>query len=203
MRYGREIFLATLLICIGTVAAYWFLHHQPLARERVQLELERQRATQRIIDVLNFKNEHGDLDEYMLDIEQQRLAVDTALPQQMFQGEFINYIQQTAREKQVRLISLMPGAIKEDDSLPLERLPLRIKIECDYFKLLDFLKALEESERLINLEKFSVTSIGTGEKLTCELNVVLFAINEEEDINNDAEIFDGGGVARTAIDGDT
>ena len=191
-----------MLSCVAIAAAYWFLYHQPLERELVSLGLERQRTTQQIVDILNFKNEYGSLEDCMLELDEQFRDAERALPQQFFQGEFINYIQSTAIEKGVRLISLTPGTVESaaDQSLPLVRLPLRIKIECDYFRLLDFLKALEESERFINIESFTATS--RDDRLDCELNVILFALDEEEDINHDAEISDGGRVARFAIDGD-
>ena len=182
MRYGREILLATILLCMSMIAAYRLLYHLPLEREILQLGLERQQTAQQIINVLNFKNEYGSLDEYMRELEERRFVVDRALPPQLEQGEFINYIQRTALANQVRLISLTPGAVEnvEDDALPILRLPLRLKIECDYFKLLDFLKALEDGERFINIEQFDVSRKDDGELLDCELDVILFAIKESE-----------------------
>ncbi|MBR1579156.1 MAG: type 4a pilus biogenesis protein PilO [Selenomonadaceae bacterium] len=200
MRYERELFIATLMLCVLSAMAYWHFYHQPLEREMLQLELNRQQAARQTIDILNFKNEHGNLDDYMFELEEQRATVDRILPTQLYQGEFINYLQTTALANGIRLLSLTPGSIGRDERLPIVRLPLRVRVECTYFKLLDLLKALEDSERLIKIENFTAKALGDGERLDCELELVLFAVAEEEE--TDAEIFDGGGIARTSTDGD-
>ncbi len=190
MRYERQLFLATVLLCLSISAAYYFVVHQPLERELLQLDLERRKAAQQSVDILNFKNEHGDLSELLTDLNDQRVDVDRALPNQLSQGDFINYMQSTALANQIRLLSMTPGTPTRDESLPIIRLPIRVKLECSYFKLLDFLKALENSERLINIKNFTATSIGDGERLSCDLEMMVFAADTEDD--GDAEISDGG-----------
>ena len=189
-RYEREIFMAMVLICVLSVAAYWNLYHLPLERELLQMELHRQQAAKQIVEILNFKNEQGDLDGLMRELDEQRAELERALPPALSQGEFINYLQTKARSNQIRLISLTPGTVARDEDLPIIRLPLRVKVECTYFKLLDFLKELEAGERLINIGNFKATGKNDGEMLICELELVLFATAEEGDANG--EISDGG-----------
>ena len=190
MRYERQIFFATVLLCLSIAAAYYFIVHLPLERELLQLDLERRKAAQQSIDILNFKNEHGDLSALMSELGEQRTDVERALPTQLSQGEFINYLQSTAIENQIRLLSLAPGTPTRDEQLPIIRLPIRVRLECSYFKLLDFLKAVEQSERLINIKNFAATSTGDGERLDCELEMIVFAADTEADA--DASISDGG-----------
>lgn len=190
MRYERQLFVATVLLCLSITAAYYFIVHQPLERELVQLDLERRRAAQQSIDILNFKNEHGDLSELLLELDEQRVDVERALPTQLSQGEFINYMQSTALANKIQLLEITPGTPARDEALPIIRLPIKIRLECSYFKLLDFLKALEQSERLINIKNFTATSIGDGERLKCELEMIVFAADTEDDAGD--QIFDGG-----------
>ncbi len=201
MRHGRKIFLSTVLLCLAAVAAYFFLYHQPLERKILQLELDRRKAAQQSVDIINFKNRHGDLSKLMLDLNEQRNDLERALPPQLSQGEFINYMQSTALAHQIRLLEITPNTPTRDEALPITRLPIRVHIECTYFELLDFLKALEQSERFIDIKNFKATSTSEGARLNCELELMIFAAEIEED--TDAEIFDGGRVARTAIDGDS
>ena len=201
MRYEREIFLATVILCALSAVLYLNLYHLPLQLDLLQSELKQQQAAKQTVDILNFKNRHGDLNEVMLELDEQRTDLERALPPQLYQGEFIGYLQSTAQANQIRLTALTPDAAELDEALPIIRLPLRVRLECTYFGLLDFLKALEESERLINIEKFTARSSGDGEQLMCELKIVLFSTAEEGDDN--AEVVDGGRIARTSIDGDS
>lgn len=190
MRYEREIFFATVLICVLSAAAYWNFYHEPLERELLQMELNRRQAAQQTVDIINFKNENGDLDDLMTELDEQYNELERALPTKLFQGEFINYLQSTAQANKIRLVSLTPGTVARDEILPVLKLPLRVQIECTYFKLLDFLKALEQSDRLIKTEKFKAKSKGDGELIVCELELILYSTVEEGDVN--AEISDGG-----------
>lgn len=190
MRYGRKIFFATLCLCLLLSTAVYYFYHVPLQRELVQLRLDRRRTAQLVVDILNFRNEHGDLDDYLLALDEQRAVIDRALPEQLSQGEFIDYLQRTALEHKIRLLSISPGSVEKTADARIVRLPIRILIECSYFTLLDFLKSLEDGERLICMENFSVASTDWGDSLRCELNLVLFALDGEGNIN--AEIFDGG-----------
>ena len=190
MRYEREIFAATLAICILSAMAYWHFYHEPLERELLQMELSRQQISKQAVDIINFKNKNGDLDDVMVALDEQYEELERALPPKLFQGEFINYLQSTALTHQIQLKALTPGTVARDENLSVMRLPLRAQVECTYFKLLDFLKALEASERLIQIENFTVKSKGDGEILICELELILFSMAEGDDAN--AEISDGG-----------
>ena len=184
MRYDRQIFFATLLLCVSSIAGYYFFVHRPFEVEIFRLELERRKAVRQSVDIINFKNLHGDLEEVLVDLDQQRDDLERALPTQLSQGDFINYIQSTALTNQIR------GVPTRDENLPITRLPIRVRVECTYFKLLDFLKTLEGSERLIDIENFKATSTGDGTQLICELELTIFAA--EMDGEDDDQIFDGG-----------
>ena len=190
MRYERGIFAVTIAICILSAMTYWKFYHEPLERELRQMELSRQQTSKQAVDIINFKNENGDLDDVMLELDEQYEELERALPPKLFQGEFISYLQATALANQIQLKALTPGTVARDENLTVMRLPLRVQVECTYFKLLDFLKALEDSERLIKIENFSAKSKGDGEILICELELILFSMAEGGDAN--AEISDGG-----------
>ena len=182
MRHERKIFPATVIMCILSVTLYLNVYHMPFQLELLQIELNRQSTSRKIIDILNFENEHGDLEEYMVELDEQKQDLERALPTQLKQGEFISYLQLTALNKNVELKSLTPEMSVLDEKFPVIRLPLKLQVECTYVSLLDFLKALEESERLIDIENFTVTSVDDGERLNCELEIILFATAKEGDV---------------------
>ena len=59
-------------------------------------------------------------------------------------------------------------------------LPIDFVFECDYMSLINFLKAIEDSERMVNIKNLSITSKDDGEKLNCKLNIIIFALEKEQ-----------------------
>ena len=139
----------------------------------------------------------------MENIEERYQSASISLPDRMEQGEFINFLQQTAEENQVKILSMIPSAIKpfddkananfEDEDEAVENedkikinsdselitLPISVKIECGYIPLINFLKAIEDSERMTQIKNLSVISKDDGEKLNCELNMIIFALEKQ------------------------
>ena len=193
MRFKRESAIIAFIISVLIIAGVWNFFHVPFKNEILQVDLEKQLTVKKAINIINFKNKHGNLENYMAEIEERQLAAHKSLPENLEQGEFINFIQQKALENQAQIISITPGTVKSfsDDSTRenseiqlnlknetlqgLVMLPIRVKIECGYFKLLDFLKAIETSERTMQIKNVSIVSSKGGSRLTCELNILIFA----------------------------
>ncbi|MBR1859366.1 MAG: hypothetical protein IJ797_07695, partial [Selenomonadaceae bacterium] len=70
------------------------------------------------INLINYKNRHKNLDEYLNELETRYQSTNKALPEQLNQGAFITFLQQTAITNKVKIISIKPGTVKinSDDS---------------------------------------------------------------------------------------
>ena len=160
----------------------------------LQLDLKEQELFQISNNILNYKNKYGNLDEYMQKLEERFQLSSRILPEKINQGEFVNFLQRTARENKVNIISLTPGITepvykdsdngsdlakseeiaKQGDTLI--KLPINLKIQGSYFSMIKFLKSLEKSERLMNIEEVSIISKDDGDRLNCDLQIIIFAI---------------------------
>lgn len=55
-------------------------------------------------------------------------------------------------------------------------LPIQIKLNCDYFQLLDFLQSLQEEERFMKLDQLCVRTI--DDRLSFEIEAAVYAMEE-------------------------
>ena len=208
MQFNSKIAVLSLFFCLIFGLAFWQFIHKDLQRKILQMDLERQKMTQISLNILNYKNKYGNLDEYMQKLEERFQKSNNILPEKIQQGEFVNFLQKTALEHQVKIISITPSAIKSIDDIndiksdadtdhsgevvedlninsksqsktqQLTKLSINIKIECQYISMIHFLKAIEDSERLMIIENLSIISKDNGDWLISELNISIFALNE-------------------------
>ena len=195
MRFTSSTVLIAVFFCAFLILAYLNFFRPAIQQSTAQLELERQQIIKIHDNITNFKNKYGDLDEYMQKIEERYQLTNKSLPENLMQGEFITFLQKAAMENQIKIISLTPSTAKqlEIDSADLSTsnvgqqinteliqglnmLPINLKIECDYMELINFLKLLETSERLVQIKNFSIDSKDGGEKLICEICLLIFSL---------------------------
>ena len=195
LRFNKITLAVSLFFCVLFGFLFWQFAHKYAQQKIMQFDLERQKISQISTNILNYKNKYGDLDEYMQRIEERFRLSNKTLPEKINQGEFVDFLQRKALENQIKIISLTPNSIQpvydnsKNDSESenteeitknlksnLIKLPINLKIEGNYFALIKFLESLESSERLMNIEEVSITSKGDGDWLTCNLNIIIFAL---------------------------
>ena len=199
IQFNKRTAIFTLFFCIIIIAMFWYFFHVPKQQEILKLELERKKLIQISDNILKYKNKYGNLDEYMQKIEERYQLASISLPERMQQGEFINFLQQTALENQVKILAMIPSSVqpvfdnlnenfeseseidenKSNSNSALKMLPINVKIECSYISLINFLKAIEDSERMTQIKNLSIISRENGEKLNCELNIIIFAFENQ------------------------
>ncbi|MBR1728667.1 MAG: type 4a pilus biogenesis protein PilO [Selenomonadaceae bacterium] len=173
---------------------FYFAFHEPLQKDILKMNLETQKIVKDGIEILNFKSKHGDLNEYIKKLDERYQDTNIFLPEKIEQGEFINDLQQKALENQVKIVAIIPSKIqpfieensddqKENSDLmkDIVMLPINLKIDCGYIQLLNFLKAIETNERIMQIKNFSIVSKGDGENLSCELNIIIFALEKNNE----------------------
>ena len=199
IQFNKRTAIFALFFCIIIIAMFWNFFHVPKQQEILKLELERKKLIQISDNILKYKNKYGNLDEYMQKIEERYQLASISLPERMQQGEFINFLHQTALENQVKILAMIPSSVqpvfdnlnenfeseseidenKSNSNSALKMLPINVKIECSYISLINFLKAIEDSERMTQIKNLSIVSRENGEKLNCELNIIIFAFENQ------------------------
>ena len=177
-KFNKGTLAISLFFCVVFGIVFWQFAHKYAQQKILQIDLERQKLAQISLNILNYKNKYGNLDEYMQKLEERFQQLDKTLPEKMQQGEFINFLQRAALESQIKIISLTPSDIQpiDADSNEIIKLPVNVRIECKYISLINFLNSLEASERIISVEDLSIISKGDGDWLTCDLIIIIFAM---------------------------
>ena len=212
MRLKKFPVLFAVFFCVIFSALMWKFFHLNMKQSIFNINQEKQLIIRDGINLINYKNRHKDLDEYLNELEIRYQSTNKALPEQLNQGAFITFLQQTAITNKVKIISIKPGTVKinSDDSNDnnndntnnaaeevidnqnddmdtqinieaidnLSMLPIDFVFECDHMSLINFLKAVENSERMVNMKNLSITSKDDGEKLNCKLNIIIFALEK-------------------------
>ena len=195
LKFNKTTLAVSLFFCVISEILFWQFAHKYTQQRILQLDLERQKSSQISTNILNYKSKYGNLDEYLQRLEERFQLSNKILPERMEQGEFVNFLQKTALENQIKIVSLTPSTIQpvydnaktnsdneeaeetaKNRSENLIKLPISVKIEGSYISLIKFLESIESKERLMNIEEFSITSKGDGDWLTCNLNVIIFAL---------------------------
>ena len=177
------------------VAAFYFSIHNFYQQRILRSNLECKKLTQMSTNILNYKNKYGNLDEYIKKLEERHQLANISVPSEMQQGEFVNFLQQIALENKIKISSIAPSSIqpveeisgngvKDDEvennpkNLSLNKLAINIKTESGYVQLINFLKAIETSERLVKIDTLSLIGKGDGDILICDLNITIFSLND-------------------------
>ena len=199
IQFDKRTAIFTLVFCIIIIVMFWIFFHVPNQQKILKLELEHKKLIQISDNILKYKNKYGNLDEYIQKIEERYQFASISLPERMQQGEFINFLQQMALENQVKILAMIPNSVqpvsdnfnknleseseidedKSNTNYALNMLPINVKLECSYISLINFLKAIEDSERLTQIKNLSIISKENGEKLNCELNIIIFALESK------------------------
>ena len=173
---GRNLFMAWVALLILMAFAYVEFLHFPLRAETDEIEGQAARLSDEIVDIGNFMNRHSDLKGEMADLAKQRIAMDKALPEEMEQGAFMEEVQRSAVNSGVRLMSMTPGKAKGEQGI--SSLPIEIKLSSDYFSLMDFLKAVREGDRYMQIRRMSL--LGKDDEIQCDMTLSIFSAGAGE-----------------------
>lgn len=197
-RDGR-FFLLALFVCLLMLPIYFFGLHLPLRQAAQTYAAKAEQARGDMAAVMNFRNVHRDMEAYQKELAEHDARSEKALPAKLVQGEFLQDLQQKALKSQVRLHKVAPaplqtakgshdadrthGADGADGTGGLQEMAVTIECEGSYFALLDFLRRLQQSERVLCIEE---SQLGRSEKqsdeelLQCRLRIKAYAWPEEE-----------------------
>ena len=172
----KEKFVMICTLCVWLSFAFFHSVHIPAQKEIQQMEHEAADLSLKIIDIENFANKHQNIKEYAADISKRQEKVDKALPNALEQSSVINLLQRHALNRQLQLVSITPGQTKTEHGLTM--LPLQIKMNCDYFQLLDFLKAIQEDARFLQITRLGAHS--ADDRLSFEIEANVYSMAEQQ-----------------------
>jgi Tfp pilus assembly protein PilO len=155
MRRGLLFGILGLLVI---TAAWWFLFMAPKSGEISDFNEERDAA---LIEQRTLEARRDELaalaareGEFLLGISE----VQASIPVMPDGAALIEDINRIATESDIELLTLSPGLPTPSTIPGLFEIQLQMSFEAPYFKVLAFLFALEEQERLVRVDQIAITS---------------------------------------------
>lgn len=167
----RPIMLLPILFALLLLGAGFFDQcYLPQRAEIASLESEIREEHDELVRVQNFMNAHDGRAQSEALAARSR-AAEKRLPKSMGQGGFIALLEREAQHQGMTLAAVVPGQPGEEGGV--FRQPLDIELDGDYFRLLAFLKDLEQSERFVRMEHAEIHS--DDGRLHVKLRLSIFA----------------------------
>ena len=119
-------------------------------------------------------NAHRDMDTFGKEIAGHQEAALKAIPEELHQGEFLEFLQRLALGNRIELLGVVPGReVQEGEAVAL---PVQVRMRCGYFQLLDFMKGLQSGERFLQVRNAKIKS--DNGNLVCQLDIAIFAMRK-------------------------
>lgn len=147
LRAWRIFIASTISLAFLLGMGIWYGHQQLEAYQEQRQAIEK--ATTRVAALNQLQMDHTNLEVYQMEVVKQRQIAEKLLPRNIQMAELLAYVQQTARNSELELQELMPM-----DSKPLGKLqiqPVKVRLQGDYFHLLDFLRQLDKGAPLVQI----------------------------------------------------
>ncbi len=119
-------------------------------RERIT-ELETQRAGDlvRLNLVDEFSRQHPQQDAYLAELDQRILQTDALLPSEPAVSNFVIQIQQAARDTQVEIFHIVPGAYL--NKVGYYAIPVEVGVRGSFFHIVEFIQRSESLARFTSI----------------------------------------------------
>lgn len=145
---GLIFFLFLSLFAVPSIVKWAGLNKDIVAKKNSQVMAERNK-----IDIARMKN---DLEKFKKKVEE----FEKRLPRQIQTNLIIETLQQITEKSGVKFSSLEPVPIKkytltETNDVFVE-LPVRVKLNCSYYDLIDFLKKIETADQLMKIGDITI-----------------------------------------------
>ena len=169
--------LGCCLTCFAALLLYLFFVHLPLQEACASYEGRRAELRGRLAAVMNFKNVHGDMAAYAKELSDREVRAQRVLPMSLGQGVFLQELQQKALQSQVKLQKVEPAETRTVDGV--QQMPVSISCSGSYFAVLDFLRRMQQSERLLSIPETRIEQRTEAQSevgaLQCQLVVTAYA----------------------------
>ena len=169
--------LGCCLTCFAALLLYLFFVHLPLQEACASYEGRRAELRGRLAAVMNFKNVHGDMAAYAKELSDREVRAQRVLPMSLGQGVFLQELQQKALQSQVKLQKVVPAETRTVDGV--QQMPVSISCSGSSFAVLDFLRRMQQSERLLSIHETRIEQRTEAQSevgaLQCQLVVTAYA----------------------------
>ncbi len=171
---GKEAFAFVCCACVWILTGYHLFFHEAWQGEAEREALEASEARRQILEIENFMNAHRDMESFGREVASHEETALIAIPEDLRQGEFMEFLQRLALGNRIELMGVTPGReVREGDAIAL---PVQVRFRCGYFQLLDFMNGLQSGERFLQVRNARISS--DNGSLVCRLDLAIFAMGK-------------------------
>ena len=163
-------------ICATVSFLYWQLIYIPIQAEISKFNVETKKITALENEIKFLQTRYKNFEELVDSTAENLSRAQELLPAEMNSEKFISELYNFAEDKKILINSVQVGEISEVDSV--QRQSVKIRLDADYISLLNFIREILDGERLTSLENFSLSSNAESNILSCELEFIIFALNQ-------------------------
>ena len=133
--------------------------YTPTKSEILSLQTESRRLQALETDLTNFEKSHGNIEDFVAQIELRLTDTREFLPAESLQDAFAAEIYKIADENKVLITSIQIGDVEIiDDDKKLFRQSVKVKVEGDYISALNLLREILDGKRFVTIGNISFES---------------------------------------------
>lgn len=156
-------------VCLGAMVLGVCFQALELREHYLDRQERLQEQGSRLSRLKELQEQHPDLERYQMEIEAQRKRTDQLLPDAMNMAGLLPQLQKNILKSGLELRELLPGEIARENGVSAQ--PLQVKVEGDYFGLLEFIRAMENGAPLCQVSAMELQQKGNVLSAKLQLNV--------------------------------
>lgn len=166
--------ITALVISFWLVFSYWLIY-VPSHTKLQQLRADVSANEQQLMSIKQFIDQYDSIDEFEEKVSKENTFWENKLPDNKNETEFISLLQETAYKNNTKVMSIEPADdIKKINDVQASL--IRIKLQCDYFQLLAFLRDLDMLSRYNVVERVNIAK--KNNILESDLLIKIFYLNK-------------------------
>lgn len=174
-RIGKYTFIAGALSCALLFFAV-LAFAGSLADERETLLTEAREDRRQAAEAQAFLDAHLDRDAYYKTLSEREKRARLALPSDLEKIDFTTELAENAEKSGLKVLALSEEKPHARGN-GLTELTIKVTLEGDYFALMDFLDAMEKSDRFAALKEAKISTPKDYKKLRIDLKLSIYSLN--------------------------
>lgn len=171
-----KYYLTGILLILGIcVMVVYILYYIPYNAEMQNIKNAIKDNEQKLRILKTFAAEREKDENFINKMAMDNLYWENKLPEQNDETVFISFLQEVAKNSGTEISSIEPNFPLAKSST-YEEIIIKIKIEGNYFQLLDFLTQLNEAQRYNIVDKININS--QNNLLKADMAIKIFSLHE-------------------------
>lgn len=153
LRLEHKLFIFCIAALAVGLLGTWLVF-LPQWRRLEQINAEYRRELQQVQVVEAFVRDHPDIDQYLIQLDQRQAAINKMLPEKPAISDYLAQLEAAAKLSGVKLVQVKPA--KTVDKKSYQETPLEVVTNGTFFQTLNFVKTLDEGQRLTIINNISL-----------------------------------------------